>query len=414
VKQAAILVGGKGTRLGDAVQYTPKPLLDVCGRPFVEHVMLNLKRFGFNSFLLLAGCQAQVVRERYTGNSRFEQELNASIEVIVEPSPLGTGGALKFAGDHLQDEFLLLNGDSIFDFNYLDLCICTREQEPSNWLGKIALLPVENATRYGFVELDAATISAFREKPDKPESGLINSGVYWLKKDVLDYIKETPCSLELAVFPRLVAERRLLGRSYEGFFIDIGVPEDLLRAREALTECLRKPAAFLDRDGTLNHDHGYTHRIDEFRWIEGAKTAIKRLNDVGYLVFIVTNQAGIARGYYDAEAVNTLHQWMQNDLAKDGAHFDDIRFCPHHPEGRIEALAIYCECRKPAAGMLTSLIEKWNPILERSFMLGDAAKDAKAGQAAGIRGKKIPPFSILAEVQNLLEQDGERGEVGVD
>ncbi len=406
VKQAAILIGGKGTRLGDAVRSTPKPLLDVCGRPFVEHVILNLRRFGFDSFLLLAGYQAEVVQERYRGNSQFEEELGASINVVVEPSPLGTGGALKFAGDYLQDEFLLLNGDSIFDFNYLDLCNCAREHEPTEWLGRIALLPVESATRYGFVELNGATISEFREKPQEPESGLINSGVYWLRKKVLDYIVDTPCSLEQTIFPTLANEGQLLGRSYNGFFIDIGIPEDLDRARETLTDCLRKPAAFLDRDGTLNHDDGYTHRIENFRWIDGARAAIKQLNDAGYLVFIVTNQAGLARGYYNAAAVNTLHQWMQDELAREGAHFDDVRFCPHHPEGSIEELAITCDCRKPATGMLTSLIERWQPVLERSFMLGDAEKDAQAGEAAGVTGRKIAPLSILAEVQALLAHKG--------
>ena len=402
VKQAAILIGGKGTRLGDAAKSTPKPLLEVCGRPFVEHVMLNLRRFGFESFLLLAGHHSNVVQERYHGNSRFEEELGASIEVLVEPSPLGTGGALKFAEDYLQDEFLLMNGDSIFDFNYLDLCNCVRENEPLDWLGRIALLPVDNATRYGFVELQDATISAFREKPKEAESGLINSGVYWLKKKVLEYIVETPCSLEQIVFPRLVKEGQLIGRTYEGFFIDIGIPEDLNKARRTLTERLRKPAVFLDRDGTLNHDDGYTHRVEDFRWIEGAIAAIKQLNDAGYLVFIATNQAGLARGYYDAAAVNTLHQWMQDELAKRGAHFDDLRYCPHHPEGSIEELAIPCDCRKPATGMLISLIERWNPLLERSFMLGDAEKDAQAGEAAGVMGRKIAPLSILAEVQALL------------
>ena len=104
VKQAAILIGGKGTRLGDAVRDTPKPLLEVCGRPFVEHVMLNLRRFGFNDFLLLAGYQAGVVSEKYCSDGRFAAELGASIKVLVEPAPLGTGGALHFAKDHLQDE----------------------------------------------------------------------------------------------------------------------------------------------------------------------------------------------------------------------------------------------------------------------------------------------------------------------
>ena len=404
VKQAAILIGGKGSRLGDAVRNTPKPLLQVCGRPFVEHVMLNLRRFGFTEFVLLAGYQSEVVHEKYATESAFARELQATIKVVVEPSPLGTGGALKYARDHLQDEFLLLNGDSIFDFNYLDLSNCTREGEPDDWLCRVALLPVENATRYGFVELNGPRISAFREKPAEPQSGLINSGVYWLKSSMLDTIADTPCSLEQEVFPRLVSEGRMIGRAYRGFFIDIGVPEDLEAARAHLSDNLSKPAAFLDRDGTLNHDDGYTHKIEDFRWIDGAKTAIKRLNDAGYLVFIVTNQAGIARGYYDAAAVDTLHTWMAEELAEMGAHIDDIRFCPHHPEGTVPSLAIVCDCRKPNTAMLTSLIEQWHPVMSGSFMLGDTDKDAEAGVAVGILGKKIGPDSLLHEVELLLAQ----------
>jgi D,D-heptose 1,7-bisphosphate phosphatase len=402
VKQAAILIGGKGTRLGDAVSSTPKPLLEVCGRPFVEHVMLNLRRFGFDSFILLSGYQSEVVHEKYSGDSAFAKELRGNIKVVVEPSPMGTGGALKYAEDYLQDEFLLLNGDSIFDFNYLDLCNCMGDLEPESWLGRIALLPVEQASRYGFVELDGAKIKAFREKPETPQSGLINSGVYWLKAEVLNFIEDTPCSLEQDVFPRLAAEERLVGRAYQGFFIDIGIPEDLQRARGHLTDDLKKPAAFLDRDGTLNHDEGYTHKIEEFQWLDGAREAIKKLNDSGYLVFIVTNQAGIARGYYDAVAVNTLHDWMQLELSAIGAHFDDIRFCPHHPDGNIPELSFVCDCRKPGTRMLSSLIEEWSPIISRSFMLGDSDKDAEAGKAAGLMGIKIPPASILGEVEKLL------------
>jgi D-glycero-D-manno-heptose 1,7-bisphosphate phosphatase len=316
---------------------------------------------------------------------------------------MGTGGALKYAREYFQEEFLLLNGDSIFDFNYLDLCNCIHEFESENWLCRVALLPVEKATRYGFVELEGTQIKAFREKPAAPESGIINSGVYWLKSEMLNFIEETPCSLEQLVFPKLAAKGRLVGRIYNGFFIDIGIPEDLQRARDSLSEKLRKPAAFLDRDGTLNHDDGYTYKIEEFRWIEGAKSAIRLLNDAGYLVFIVTNQAGIARGYYDSTAVDSLHQWMQSELAVIGAHVDDIRYCAHHPEGSVPELSIVCDCRKPHTGMLKSLIEQWHPDIYHSFMLGDSDKDAQAGATAGLKSKKIRPGSILSEVEQMLK-----------
>ncbi|NND69675.1 MAG: HAD-IIIA family hydrolase [Halioglobus sp.] len=401
MKQAAILIGGKGTRLGDAVRDIPKPLLEVCGRPFVEHVMRNLRRFGFDHFLLLAGYQAAVVEDYYGVDSAFADELGARIDVVVEPEPLGTGGALLHARDHLADEFLLLNGDSIFDFNYLDLSNCTAQGEPDNWLGRVALLPVENATRYGFVDCDGPSVTAFREKPAAPQSGTINSGVYWLRRAALDVITQTPCSLEQEVFPELVRQGRLMGRQYTGYFIDIGIPEDLETARAGLTEALRKPAAFLDRDGTLNHDDGYTHKVADFRWMDGAKEAIRALNDRGYLVFVVTNQAGIARGYYGPAEVEALHEWMQGELAATGAHVDEFRYCPHHPEGAVPELAINCDCRKPGTAMLEELCARWHPLLDASFMLGDAEKDAEAGRRMGITGRQIEPANLLSEVLSL-------------
>jgi D,D-heptose 1,7-bisphosphate phosphatase len=364
--------------------------------------MLNLRRFGFEDFILLAGYQSGIVREKYGTNSTFAKELNAKITVVVEPSPLGTAGALKSARHHFQKEFLLLNGDSIFDFNYLDLCNCNYEQEPENWLCRIALLPVNSATRYGFVELHNSLVTAFREKPTTPEPGIINSGVYWLRSELLDFIENVPCSLEQDIFPSVVAAGRVIGRIYHGFFIDIGIPEDLQNARDHLLEHLRKPAAFLDRDGTLNHDDGYTHKIEDFRWFDGAKAAVKKLNDAGYFVFLITNQAGIARGYYDSAAVDLLHNWMQGELASVGAHIDDIRYCPHHPQGSVPALSITCDCRKPGDGMLRSLIERWQPDLSRSFVLGDSDKDVAAGAALGIKGRKIRPAGILSEVELLI------------
>ena len=119
----------------------------------------------------------------------------------------------------------------------------------------------------------------------------------------------------------------------------------------------------------------------------------------------MTNQAGIARGYYDATAVDTLHEWMADELSEVGAHIDDIRYCPHHPEGTVPGLSGACDCRKPETGMLVSLIEHWHPVMSRSFMLGDTDKDAQAGIAVGILGRKIEPSAILPEVESLLARD---------
>ena len=379
-RQCVILVGGLGTRLGALPADCPKPLLEVDGKPFVGHLIDNACRFGFDDFVLLAGYKADLVRDFAQA---FAAKRAIRITVCEEPSPAGTAGALLAAESRLADEFLLLNGDSIFDFNMLDLA-CRKVDE--QWLGRLALRRVQDTGRYGRVELDGNRISALQEKSGDNREGLINGGVYWLKRSILELIDTTPMSIEREIFPALSARGQLQGYEYRGPFIDIGVPQDLALARSSWHDILRRPATFFDRDGVLNEDEGYTHRIDQFRWFPGAKAAIKRANDEGRYVFVVTNQAGVARGFYSAAAVDSLHAWMNEDLRQAGAHIDDFRFCPHHPEGNVAELSIVCTCRKPAPGMINSLLAHWPVDRERSVLIGDKESDMEAASAAGIQG----------------------------
>ena len=148
---------------------------------------------------------------------------------------------------------------------------------------------------------------------------------------------------------------------------------------------LRK-AVFFDRDGTLNVDHGYVHEWINFTWIPGARDAIKLANDNQYLVFVVTNQSGIGRGYYGKEDVNKLHVQMNHDLAKIGAHVDAFEFCPHHPEEANPEYLKTCNCRKPAPGMLIKLIGEWQVNTSESLMIGDNKSDVAAATKAKVAG----------------------------
>ena len=164
----------------------------------------------------------------------------------------------------------------------------------------------------------------------------------------------------------------------------------------------RRPAVFLDRDGTLNYDTGYVYRIADFRWLPGAVNAIRALNDGGYYVFVVTNQSGVARGLYDEAAIRDLHDWIIQDLRAASARIDDMRYCPHHPEASIATYRTACRCRKPAAGMLLDLMHDWPVIREDSIMIGDRESDAAAGRAAGIVSAIVPSGGLESFVQQLL------------
>jgi D-glycero-D-manno-heptose 1,7-bisphosphate phosphatase len=151
----------------------------------------------------------------------------------------------------------------------------------------------------------------------------------------------------------------------------------------------RRPAAFLDRDGVLNVDRGWTHRPDQLEWVAGAHEAVRLLNEAGFYVFVVTNQSGVARGFYDEAAVKALHAHMQQELEAQGARVDAFYYCPHHPEGSVREFAIACLCRKPGIGMLEQASREWPIDRARSFMIGDRDHDIAAADAFNIRGVKF-------------------------
>jgi len=400
-RQCVILAGGRGTRLGSLVDQLAKPMLPVGGRPFLEHLVSEIRRFGFDRFVLLAGYRGELVAEHFKDGGLLARGLKAQFTTLIEREPLGTAGALKLAASDLDDCFLLLNGDSFFDFNILDLA--SRPLSDAA-VARIALRTVGDVSRYGVVETKGDRITSFHAQGGRDGQGLVNAGVYWLSKGILDHMPVDGGSLEGEVFPQLAEAGRLLGAAYQGYFVDIGVPDDYATACRELTAALRRPAVFFDRDDVLNEDAGYTHSPDRFKWIEGAQAAIKACNDSGAFVFVVSNQAGVARGLYDIAAVETLHAWMNEELRGHGAHVDDFRFCPHHPLGTVAAYAMECTCRKPQPGMILDLLKAWLVVKENSVLIGDKASDLEAGEAAGIASCRFMGGNLEHFVAAILKR----------
>ncbi|WP_201281682.1 HAD-IIIA family hydrolase [Methylosinus sp. Ce-a6] len=383
--QAVVLCGGLGSRLGSLTAQTPKPLLPVGGKPFLERQLFEIARHGVRRIILLAAYHADLVRQ-FAERADFGPLSGLQIEVSVEPDRAGTGGALRNALDRLDDAFLLFNGDSWFDINILDLA--TRARSMPEALAALALREVPDSSRYGAVALEGPWIRDFRATGSAGEPGLVNAGVYAMKKELVAGLGPKS-SLEHDCLPALARAGRLAGHRYDGFFIDIGTPETHAEAQHSVPARQRRPAVFLDRDGVINEDFGHVGHSENFVWRSGAIEMIKTFNDLGWFVFVVTNQAGVAKGKYTEEDVDALHRHMRAELAMIGAYVDDIRYCPYHVDGIVARYAKESDWRKPEPGMILDLLDRWPVAIERSAMIGDKDSDMEAARRAGVRGFKV-------------------------
>lgn len=374
-REAIVLAGGFGTRLAHVVPDVCKPMAPVAGRPFLRFIMDQLAAAGFDRAVVADGYRREQIEGFFGPAYR-----GMAIEYSPEETPLLTGGAVKRALNSCQSDWVfVLNGDTWLDvdFSAMEAAAC---DAPEGVSSVIAVKRMRGFERYGTVDVDTdGTLTAFHEK--RPcEEGLINAGVYLLRRDALDDMPEK-FSLESDYFERVVGDGELRAVECLGGFIDIGVPEDYELAQTMLAPLARPwKLAMFDRDGTINVDTGHLHEPEKLELIPSTVDIMRGYSDdPDFKVVVVTNQAGIAKGLYTESDMRRLHRYMEDELEKLGVRVDAWYFCPHHPDYTGP-----CDCRKPAPGMLLAAMRDFDSSPSGSVMFGDKAGDALAAMRAGV------------------------------
>ena len=381
-----ILAGGFGERLRHVVSDTQKVMAPIAGRPFLRFLLDGLLAQGARRFVLAVGYRAEQI-EAYFGS-----EYNgARIVYSREETPLDTGGAIRQAMEMCETEnVIVVNGDTYFG---AELSALLRTHRETGAELTLCLKKMTDFDRYGTVDLAAdGRIAGFREKKPVKE-GLINGGVYAVRKSVLPLLPEGRFSFEKEILEPL--KLATFGVVSDGYFIDIGIPADYFRAQTEIPLLFGQtvfPAAFLDRDGVINKEKHHLWKPEDYEFIDGAPQAMAQLREQGYLIIVITNQAGVAKGYYTEADVAVLHAYII-ELLKDTAFIDAFYYCPYHPRGLVEEYRADSRDRKPNPGMIERAVadfaKKGITIdLSRSLLVGDTEKDIDTGINAGI-GRKI-------------------------
>ncbi|MBI3868197.1 MAG: HAD-IIIA family hydrolase [Verrucomicrobia bacterium] len=403
MNQVAILAGGLGTRLRARLGDLPKPMIPIAGQPLLARQIELARRHGFHRVTLFV-CHRPDLIERELGDGR---RWDIQLDYVAETAPLGTAGAVLAGWDDLEEEFVVMYGDTMVNLDLTRLCATHRQSGAD---ATLVLHPNNHPFDSDLVECDDNDrILAFHNRPHPPGrwfQNLVNAGLYVIRRPALAgfhdaFIAEKPPrALDFGrdIFPAMLRQgKKLMGYNTPEYIKDIGTPERYDKVCDEVARGVVErssfthpaPAVFLDRDGTLNHEADGLRSIDQLRLLPGVSEAVQELNRGGFRVVVVTNQPVVAKGFVSEKQLREIHNKLESLLGLEHAYVDRVYYCPHHPDGGFPGerpeLKIACECRKPAPGMLLRAARELNLDLKRSWMVGDTTVDMQCARNAGVR-----------------------------
>ncbi len=390
IKQAVILAGGKGKRLLPLTLTKPKPMVEIHGKPFLEHLIEMLKKNDIEEVVILTGYLHKQIEQYLHDGRRWGLKIKYSHSPVEDE----TGTRIRRAKHFLRKKFLLLYSD-----NYWPLQL---DKMFSFYLSKdvLAMVTVYN-NRYGFAEygfennifVDSnGIIQAYDRKRSARNLNATDIGFFILDKSIVNFMPYNNFSFEKELLPLLISKSQLAGyrTDYPYYFLTtrdrVPMMEEYFRKKKIL---------FLDRDGVINknaQEHEYIIKWKDFVFLPKVKEALQLAQQKGYKMFVITNQAGVAHGKMTKKTLEDIHKNMQLELRKIGVTFDDIFVCTHATEDN-------CFCRKPNPGMFFQAATKHHINLFESYCIGDDERDMMAATTAGVKtflvNKKENLYSIV-------------------
>ena len=416
--KAVIMAGGKGTRIASVNSDVPKPMIPILDKPILLYQIENLREQGIKDIVLVCGHLKHVISDYFGNGERF----GVNISYIMEEAPLGTAGALALIKPEIDGDFLLINGDIIFNIDFERMARFHRSKN-----AVITLFSHPNTHPYDSSllvtsENDEVVNWLTKENNRGWCRNLVNAGIHLMSDrifsdETVGGLFDEPHKLDLDrdIIRPLVGSGKVYSYNSSEYAVDMGTPdrygmvsEDVLSGKpQQRNLSVKQKAVFLDRDGTINKYVGFLRNIDQFELLPNAAEGIRLLNSKGYLVIVITNQPVIARGEVTVPYLDEIHRKMETLLGQYGAYINGLYYCPHHPdsgfEGEIPQLKIKCSCRKPNIGLVKKAADDYNIDLSESWFAGDTEVDVQTGKNAGCHTALISSEDVNSDFKDLLE-----------
>jgi len=393
VNDIVILVGGRGSRINKYTTKTPKPLIKIGSKPFLDQLICKLIKYNFKKIYLLCSYKKKIFFNKY----HKKKIHNSQIICVDEGSPKDTGGALFKLRNRIKNNFILMNGDTYFDIDLNDMLSIDINKS----IGILALTFSKNLTnnnKMNNIELNNKNEIKFT----KDKSKLSNGGIYFFKKEIFNYIKNRKQSLENEILFNLINKKKIKGILFNERLIDIGSYKKLYLLKKQ-NKILKNKAFFLDRDGVINKENGYILKFSQFKFLPGVKRAIHLLNKK-FIVIILTNQAAVGKGLINEKELKKIHYKMTNKIKKyKNAEINDIFYAPYYKNSKIIKYRKNFKDRKPNIGMFDKAINKWNIDPKESYFIGDKNTDKKASSKASVKFYFKKNISLYKQVKDILK-----------
>lgn len=372
IKQAVILAGGLGTRMRPLTSTMPKPMIPIHGKPFLSYIIELLKKNDIIEIIILVGYLHEKIEQHFGNGERFGIKISYS----YSPVDADTGTRLKNALPLFDQKILLLYGDNYWPLKLTELTDFYKKMHTKASI--VVYSNLDSTTRNNVRLASNSIVEAYDRTRKRSDLTGVDIGFFIFDKSVFRTLPEEDFSFEDLILPRLIAKKQLAGfvthHKYYGLSIHERIPiiEDYFRPKKVV---------FLDRDGVINKKPPkaeYIRTWKQFIFLPKVKDALKLLQKKRYEIYIISSQAGIARGKITRKAVDLINNRFINEMGRIGVRISDIYICPH---GWGEG----CFCRKPAPGLFFQAASKYHINLFDSYCIGDDPRDIIAGRLAGCK-----------------------------